>query len=470
MMRSWSAKGSLDVSRSYAALLPPTASLILGVGVHLAAGTAPPQADAATYDAIASGLAGVNSDAYYGLHWAIGGLADRGFLYPLPIALIYAIAGHPVPEAVGWIQALLFVPATTALIHVAGREAFSRRVGLVSAWMFAIWFPALWHTGWLVTESLTNLLMAGLLALTAAMLRRRTAILGVAVGAMLAVVALSHSAFLALPWVMVLALFVHFQVFDRTRIRVVSAVLGAFLVVWIPVTLGAAAFGLPRLGQGAQGYGGGGGWTFWAGSRAATDFTPGPTDQFVGDLSSFGQLLDVERRIERGELLVDPRLRATIRQKLDRADDPRAATLEDADYYRVGLENLLDSPGEWPRKLRRNATILFFVPGNLRLYIPERHAAGWITRPWRPLSAVLLMLAVVGIAWTALERRTRLVLALPLIVQVGLLMVFVTEPRYLIPLWSSMFLFAGVGVVYLAEALHTAAVRRLERRRTAADP
>src|SRR5215469_1685626 len=77
-----------------AAVWPPVVSLGLGVILHSILHETTPVADASTYDSIASGLVGVSHINFVNLHWAVGGLGMRGYVYPILIAALYALAGH----------------------------------------------------------------------------------------------------------------------------------------------------------------------------------------------------------------------------------------------------------------------------------------------------------------------------------------------------------------------------------------
>ena len=146
-------------------------------------------------------------------------------------------------------------------IYVAGREAFSRRVGLVAAWCFALWFPAAWHTQWLLTETTTDLLMAAVLALLALTLVRRSARVAGLTGVTLGVIGISHSAYQFLPWVMVVTMAL-WAAFGHGRARLVAALSLGVASVLLPFALAVTAAGQPHLGEGGRGYGGGGGWNF----------------------------------------------------------------------------------------------------------------------------------------------------------------------------------------------------------------
>ncbi len=439
---------------------PLLVSLLIGTLVHARVSMALPVADAHIYNVTAASLVGQH---FFGPHWAIKLVADRG-LYPAVVAGVYGLLGAPHPAAVGWLQALFMVPLTTYLIYVAGREALSRRAGLFSAWGFALWLPAQWYTLWLLTETLTDLLMALVLALLAAMLARKRKALALASGISLGVLSLAHPAYQVLPVILLLALAAHFLVYERKHVRLVFLVALGVFTVQVPHIVAVAEVPLPSLGQGGIGYGGGGGWGFYAGSRAETDFVPVPDDYRVSHLSAEGRLALVGRLIDRGEIHVEPHLLAIIRRNL-RSPDPVRQALTDSDYYKAGAENLLDHPEKWPLKVEGNAGRLFLLPDRLQLYRDEPLAANWRTtkwpfyerdhrttstwflRPWRPLSALLVVCVVSGLLFVLLRRRDRLVLFVPLVAQTVLLIAILVEWRYVIPLWSSMFVLAGLGTV-----------------------
>jgi hypothetical protein len=421
-----------------------------------------PIADAATYNAIAAGLVGQHPyGAYYDLDWAVGGLMGRGILYPVFLAPFYAVAGEPAPAAAGWLNALLLLPLTTLLVSVAGRVAFSRRVGVAAGWAFALWFPAAWHTRYLLTETLTDLLVAATLALLALTIARTSRCAGFVLGVVLGALSISHAAFQFLPLVMVLALGIHFRVVSRRSLPIAGLVAAGVLCVHAPYVAIRTAADLPRLGAGAQGYGGGGGWTFYVASRAETGFAPIPDDYVIGDLSAPGQLQEVARRIARGELNVEPDLAEVIR-RLAATPDAAHATLTDADYLHAGVHNLLEHPGRLPEKLRLNASTLFVLPSGLPSYdqqggavAAEEPAPRRLLSIWRPLSGALLALTLLGLAYLLLIRPGRIVLAVPFAFQTALVLVSLAEPRYVVPLWSSMFLVAACGVAGWWERLRS---------------
>lgn len=424
---------------------PLLASLILASVVQALAPRTALIADARTYDAIAQGLA---SDDSYELSRAVDGLGMRGYAYPLIIAAVYGIAGFD-PGAVEWMQAAVFVPLTTLLIYLAGREAFSRRTGLIAAWLFALWLPAAWYSLWLTIETTLNLMAAILLALLAAALARGSPRLAILAGSASGLLSISHAAFQFLWIVLLVALTVYLWIRERRRFALAGFFALGTAAIILPYMVFTAAAHLPHLGEGARGYGGGGGWTFWIGSRWQTDFTLGPGDYEAGDLYGPGALVELGKKIDQGRVHVEPHLLKTIRAKLARPDAEQL-TLTDGDYYRAGLENLLDRPGKWPRKLGRNAETLFLVPRDLN-FLPEDPLPSqtWFRPLWRPLSAMLAVLSLAGLFYVLARRRDDVILVVPLVFQLLLLMVTHADYRYIIPLWSSMFLLAGAALAAL---------------------
>jgi 4-amino-4-deoxy-L-arabinose transferase-like glycosyltransferase len=443
---------------------PVIASFLLAIGVHLLVPATEPQADAKTYSAIASGIARVEAyDNEYDRGWSVGGLAMRGYAYPLFVSAVYAVTGGVHPDSVQWVQAVVFLPLTTFLIYIAGREAFSHRLGLIAAWLFALWLPAAWHTFWLLTETMLDFLMALLLALLAAALARGSPRLMVAAGLTAAVLSISHSAYQLLWIVLAVALVASLLVRDRRQLELaVVFVLGALVIV-APYGAYTITADLPRLGEGARGYGGGGGWSFYIGSRWQTGFQQADDDLRIADLSEPGQLVAVGEAIDRDEIEVEPHLLATIRSKLARPD-PWHQTLTDRDYYRAGLANMVEKPSKWPRKVSRNVQAMFTVPSDLRLYKPDPEPGSTWFRPiWRPLGFLVAALAATGMSYVLARRRDRLVLFVPVMLQ---LLVFIVATdavaRYTIPLWSSLCLLASVGLAAVW-GVSEATYRRLSR-------
>jgi len=109
--------------------------------------------DARAYDLWARQIAGGD--------WIGQGVFYQAPLYPYFLAAIYSILGS-VPIAVKLVQALLG-SAGCVLLALAGRDFFSRRVGVTAGLMWAIYPPALFFDGIIQKASVTGFLFAALL-------------------------------------------------------------------------------------------------------------------------------------------------------------------------------------------------------------------------------------------------------------------------------------------------------------------
>jgi 4-amino-4-deoxy-L-arabinose transferase-like glycosyltransferase len=438
---------------------------VLAFTMHALVQGTQPVWDALAYSGIASGLLGYGEVApFTDREWVVEGLAIRGYVYPLFVAGVYGLTGGVHPELAQPVQAIVFLPLTTLLIFVAGREAFSRRVGLTAAWLFALWFPAVWHTRLLYTETLLALLMALLLALLAAAIARGSPRLALLAGVVASLVAISHPSYQLLWVVMGISLAIHFWLAERQQLRLVGFyALGALPIILSYVVLTIAA-DLPRMGVGARGHAQGAGWTFYVSTRWETNFKPVvPDDLVIGSLTP-GRLVEAGREIDAGEVEVEEDLLATIREKLARPD-PYNETLTDGDYYRAGVANLLERPSSWPERLWVNSLALFVLPDDLVLAEPDS-APGqrWFRPVWRPLSALLTVLALVGLVQIIFRHRNRAVLFVPWLFQAGVIVLLsAPQARYAVPFWPTMFVAAAVPLVavatYAARLVANAAVR-----------
>ena len=119
-------------------------------------------------------------DAQYYLTWA-GKLAWGGVrfspefqgnpLYPYFLAFLIRFA-HAGPLLIRIVQHGLGI-ATCYLIFRAGRALFNEKIGLLAAFLYAIYIPALFYEGWFLSASLTSFLTAALIATLLAPLESR---------------------------------------------------------------------------------------------------------------------------------------------------------------------------------------------------------------------------------------------------------------------------------------------------------
>ena len=409
---------------------PVLASALLAASIHLFIAAPALVGDAFGFDHAARGLAGDGN-----LGDALTFAAARGYDYPFFLAPIYALGGDA--GVAEWLQALVLVPLMTLFVYFAGREAFSRRAGLIAAWACALWFPAAWQTRFLLSEPLRALLMAALLALLAAMLARGQPRLGVAGGVVAGLLAVGHPAYQLLPFVLVVAVYV------ATRSgRVTGAFAAGSAVLLVPYAL-LVLGGAPRLGDNDVGSRTGGAWTFYVASRWQTDFTVVRDDYVLAaDAIDVSKL---ERDLNRG-LYVEPHLRARIEQRARDGD----RELSDADFYAAGIENLRSRPSKLPLKLRRNLSTLFVLHGHPNLGAPAAGPSVWGGPIWRPLSVVLVLGALGGFAYLLVRRQNRLLLVIPALVETLVLLVPNVEARYVVPIWPTLFVLGAVVLERLA--------------------
>ncbi len=432
------------VSRPYA---PALVSFGFSFVAFLAFGGVKPIFDAILYSGVASGLLGLPDPVIPPVdrEWAIEAGAVRGFVYPLFVAAVYAIRGSADYLTAELLQGLLFPPLTALLIYLAGREAFSRRTGLIGAWLFALWFPIAWHSRFLLTETTLAFLMAVLLACLAGLAARRNPRLALLTGLTAGVISIAHPAY-QLVW-LVLGIAVLAQ-FGRRFASLYA--LGAAVFIVYRLFLFSADLPYPgqgQIGRGQIGYGSGGGWTFYISSRWETGFRPTVDDRRISAMwyRPFGEIVG---KVDSGDIVVEDDLRAAILRK----DGVPGARLTDADFYRAGLANLLESPGKWPERLKVNAASLFLVPADLALAPGDPESP--VLRPvWRPLSVILALLSAAGLVLIALRRRDRLILFVPALLQATFFLAATTsETRYAVALWPPMFLLVGVAMGELSDA------------------
>lgn len=430
------------------AVLAVVASVLMGIYVRLAENYVEPVADAATYVRAASGVT-MHPVVDTTLAWSAGSMAMRGVTYPLLIAVLLTVGGSL--TFVAWFQSVILVPSTVALLYLTGRRAFSVPVGLMVAWGYALWAPAQIYTSLFMQETWLSFLIALLLYLLTRCITGGGTWSYISTGLLLGVLAITHSAFQFVGLVTLVALLLHrWRYRDGMRWR--TALVGAGMVaIVLPSLLIRGAFDLPQQGEGARGYGGGGGWTFWIGSNPDLGFRQ-PVDGYkFSELGAEGEFAEVLDQVRSGELYADPHLKAIILAKAQSAD-LQHETLTDADFYRAGVQNLLSEPALLPVKVTSGMAKLLSVPPGLGYYRtgPSTAAPG---APWQFFSYALFVLGGAGILMLAISRRDRLILIVPLAVQASVLILAFPESRHVIPLWGSLFLFAGVAVDAARRAL-----------------
>ncbi len=264
----------------------------------------------------------------------------RGFTYPALIASVLMLGGSD--ATVGWLQGLIILPATVFVLFLAGSVAFSRRVGLLASWTYALWLPAAIYTGYLMQETLLAFLMAVLLWLLAHVARDRSWTWAGAAGLLLGLMAITHSAFQVVGVVVILAVLFGYGLRSRqARTAAIAVALGLVLVT-VPVQVFRSVNDLPGQGQGSRGYGAGGGWTFWAGSNADTGFHGNPDLAELANLTKPESVREAALKVRDGAITTDRHMQELLARKL--SEQP-TSLISDGDYYALGLANLRD---HWP--------------------------------------------------------------------------------------------------------------------------
>ena len=164
-------------------------------------------------------------------------------LYPYALAVLYTAAGRD-PMTVRWAQAVLGSFACV-LLAVAGRRFFGDREGLAAGALLAIYPPAVFFDGLVQKAALDNFLMCALLAVLGAYAASHRRALLFAVGAVVALFALTREN--ALVFLVILAAWLPFHLSEKSpkdRLLALGALAAGVLLVLIPV--GAAQQGSRR--------------------------------------------------------------------------------------------------------------------------------------------------------------------------------------------------------------------------------
>jgi 4-amino-4-deoxy-L-arabinose transferase-like glycosyltransferase len=109
-------------------------------------------ADAVSYDTIAVNLLNGEGFVYNGLY------ARRGPIYPLFLAFIYLSFGHSY-VAIRFAQAIIGA-LTCIIIYLLGKQIFDKKVGLVAAFISAVYYPFILQPAYLLPEVFFTFLLA----------------------------------------------------------------------------------------------------------------------------------------------------------------------------------------------------------------------------------------------------------------------------------------------------------------------
>lgn len=420
-----------------------------------------PELDAQLYDRIARlvfGYAPVDKRPEEDVTTGLQGLSVRGFLYPAFLGTVYRLVGSPDHRVVCLLQAVIMVPLVVLLTYMLGVKIFDHRIGALAALLYALYLPAVWHANFLLTETLLAVVVSLSLFVLARFIQTERAATGLLLGFISGVIGISHPLWLFFPVVIVVVLIMRYRKTGSRRLMIrrvgpVALAAAAVLVPWQAVRV---ASGLPQMGQGGTGFGGGGGWTFYVGSRVETNASTVPEDYVVAE-SYFppGRLKEVYEKIRTGDLTVEPILASIIAEKVA-SPDKQDWVLTDFDYYRAGIENWLHKPLLVPKLL--GIKIYWYLFGVATTPSYPLQGTVLYNRTWRAFFMILnwplIILAAIGLWMVARSRRGYLVIFAPLVVHTVVVIATYSDNRYKYPNMPAVFLLAAVALIALQDRFH----------------
>ncbi|MBI2841622.1 MAG: glycosyltransferase family 39 protein [Acidobacteria bacterium] len=432
-------------------ILPVVLSLVLGLWYWLSVPVTVPSNDAELYHRIGGAISG-RPDPFFAIPGrTLTGLYVRGITYPALLALVYWVTRGPHVGAVTFLQGVVILPLLVLLTYLTGRRVFDHRTGILAAWITALWLPFVWHTAWIMTEIWQTLLVSLFLCFYALSITKGGKTFAGLSGIFLGIVSLSHSAYQYLPWAVVATLILHYRrhLWERAREHMVFGA-GLFIIL-LPFHAVRIYENLPSLGQGGLGFGGGGAWAFYIGSRPETKWYVIPDDFKYTDATTLQSFKRVVGQIESGEIWMEPTLRQIIMER-QTSIDPAARRLKQSDFYRAGLRNWLEAWYLLPNMVWTKACQYFsirvgFGPAPRPAISPL--SPMFMILNWIYVDRLLLLLASAGLALVIGVRTNRLLIFVPLLFQTALFLASQPVWRYSYPLTPSMILLAAYPICLL---------------------
>jgi tetratricopeptide (TPR) repeat protein len=163
-------------------------------------------------------------------------------LYPYFLGVIYKVVGHVVLEA-RMVQSI-FGSAACVLLMFAGREIFSRTVGVIAGVLLALYPTAIFFDGLIQKSVLDGLFTCLLLYLIGAVLNKPTWKRWIGMGATLGAFVLTRENAGVLIIVLPIWIWVHFREHPPiARVKWIAAVVVTGIVMILPVTIRNAVIG-----------------------------------------------------------------------------------------------------------------------------------------------------------------------------------------------------------------------------------
>lgn len=390
------------------------AALVIRAGFVLAYPQPPVVDDAAAYDLQAHQIL----EDGFGAGPAGEARFLKGPVYPMALAAIYRVAG-PDAAAVRLAQALMGA-ISVGLVYALAAMVFGSPVARIAGMLAAVCPPLIAYTGWLLTETLSVLLLLSYLAVVIRGLQRGggpvlwgasgvlTGILILHRGEMAAVVA---GTFVILYWRRV----------AWRRIGLALALMALTLLPW--VVRNSMAFGRVTLaapGTGMQL------WLSTVDLQGRQEW-----DQAAPHMADYRAVT-----AGAGPLEADRKLRSDALRRI--ASDP-------ASYLRLCLARI---PAFW---IGGHSSAVMHLDRGLRAYLEEgRYAPAAVKLAMLTFNLGLIVLGMTGI-WLAWRRRVGdpasvAVLALPVAVKVATHVVLFAALRYQVVIMPLLIVFAAVAI------------------------
>lgn len=382
-------------------------------------------------------------------NWVLKGLIVRGVTYPYFLSYLFRIFGEDSYREVYAVQAVLY-SITVVVTGLIGLLLFNLRVGLIAAVVYTFYLPSTWHTCTLLTETLLQFVMVFFLSFLALYLRRKTWYWAFLSGLFVGILYLSHSTWagIALPMVVL------------TVLSSLISIPASRRTIWT-LPIGALLIGLPWYrvqhqtgvvsGQGGLGFGGGGAWTFYAGSH----------------IDRMGQLLVEDKKLsetylspdlffsfyqdaEAGRIRLDPIVHEIMKMKIE-SRNREEWIMRDRDYLKAGLLNIVKHPWRVPRQVAFKGYYYFIdeTAGTFQLALGILLAPRVPVQVFRVTLMVLLLLSLAGLTMLLKRHPSAGILMIGCFLHTGLILMTYPSHRYFYPNLPLYFL----SISFLADFL-----------------
>ncbi len=373
-------------------------------------------------------------------NWVLKGLVVRGATYPYFLSYLYRVFGEGSYGAVYALQAILY-SITVVVTGLIGQLLFSLRVGLIAAFLYAFYLPSAWHTCTLLTETLLEFLMIFFLLSLALFLRRKRWYWAFLSGLFVGMLYLSHSTWagIALPMI-ILTVLACLILIPESRRTIWALPIGALLVVlpWYRLQHQAGVVS----GQGGLGFGGGGAWTFYAGSHVERNGQLLAGDKKVSETYLSPDLfLSFYQDATAGRIQLDPIVLEIMKKKI--ASGNRSEwIMRDSDYLKAGVLNIVSHPRRVPVQLAIKG-YRYFVAEAAVIYESALHILLGRAVPlglFQVTLVILLLLSLSGLTMILKKQPSVGILFIGFCLHTGLILLTYPSHRYLYPNLALYFL------------------------------